>query len=214
MDQVHKCSKCGEDKLWSKFQLFKGRPGGQCRECKTAAMKAKRKQDGIPVRAMSRIEDGKKLCMECDTLKPFEDFSPAPRGLMGISAYCKTCHANKYRDRERAKKATSKYREVNRERHLTNHRVRMFEYRTRKKVTDDGTVTDEFLKELYETEACHYCGCHTEPKLRTADHMTPLALGGLHSATNLVMACFSCNSSKRDMSYDEFKEQYDSSKGH
>ena len=68
----------------------------------------------------------------------------------------------------------------------------------------DGTVTDEFLKELYETETCHYCGEYVSENLRTADHMTPLSKGGAHSASNLTMACFSCNSSKSDMEYEEF----------
>jgi 5-methylcytosine-specific restriction endonuclease McrA len=210
MEQTRKCSKCGEEKLWSKFQLYKGKPSGQCRECKTAAMKEKRKRDGIPERATSRIEGQRKLCMMCEDMKPLEDFSPSKKGLGGVATYCKQCHAGKYRDKERAKVATSRYREVNRERHLASHRIRMFEYRTRKKVTDDGTVTDEFLKALYATEICHYCGQCTEKEERTADHKIALAEDGHHSASNLVMACWSCNSSKRNLSDEEFlKKRFD-----
>lgn len=204
MEQLHECSKCGEEKSWSKFQLYKDKPSGQCRECKTAAMKEKRKSDGVAVKKLSRIEDGKKLCLTCDTMKPLDEFSPAKRGLGGVAAYCKQCHADRYRSADKAKKATRKYRTANRERYLSQHRVRMYEYRTRKKVTDDGTVTDEFLKALYAMEHCHYCLQYTEPEQRTADHKIALASDGKHSADNLVMACFSCNSSKRHLSDEEF----------
>lgn len=218
MDQTHKCSKCGEEKPWSKYQLYKGHPIGQCRECKTAAMKQKREQDGIQVRVMSLTEDGKKLCLKCNEMKLFEEFSPAPRGLMGLSAYCKPCHADTYRNKEKAVSATKRYRERHRERHLANHRVRMYEYNHRKKVTSDGSVTDEVLRGLYDSANCHYCGCETPVSSRTVDHKMPLARGGGHTASNLVMACFSCNSAKRSLTEEEFLKKRkeitdDSSKG-
>jgi len=167
-------------------------------------MKEKREKNGICVRPMSRIEDGKKLCMCCNEMKELSEFSPSTRGLGGIATYCKPCIASKYKDKEKAKAATSLYRKRNRERHLANHRVRMFEYRTKKKVTSDGTVTDELLKSLYAEPACYYCGEDTPSNLRTIDHKIPLSKGGGHVADNLVMACWSCNCSKRDLNEIEF----------
>lgn len=204
MRLTHVCSKCSQEKPSSKFQLYKGKPGGQCRECKTAGMKAKRMLDGIPIKRMSSIVDGEKLCLECDTRKLLEEFSPSARGLGGVAAYCRTCMAVKYQDRKKGREATARYRKRHYARHLAMHRKAMHEYRTNKKVADDGTVTDEFLERLYGTSICHYCNKETILSERTADHMTPLSKGGAHSATNLTMACFSCNSSKRDRTESEF----------
>lgn len=80
----------------------------------------------------------------------------------------------------------------------------MFERRHKVKVSSDGTVTVEFLTALYNQTACHYCKQETVSQARTADHVIPLSKGGAHSAANLVMACSTCNSSKRDKSAGEF----------
>lgn len=198
------CSKCKLDKPVADFQLYKGRPSGQCRSCKTSSEKVRRAKAGVKLKVFSKIEDGQKLCLSCGVMKVFDQFSKSDRGLGGLAAYCKGCIADKYRDADKAKIATAKYRRDHRERHLAAHRVRMFEYRTRKKVTDDGTVTDEFLKLLYATEYCYYCLQYTPTDLRTADHIISLASGGKHSACNLVMACWSCNCSKQAISEDQF----------
>lgn len=196
------CSNCNEAKPLDQYTNCKG--GGWCKSCRAELERNRRRDRGMKVRELSVIESDKKLCMECKVMKLLGEFSPSVRGLGGVSTYCKPCTIAKYSDKEKAKKATAKYRKVNRERHLANHRLRMFKYRSKKTATADGTVTDDFLKRLYATKVCHYCGKSTPKKKRTADHMTPLDLGGEHSAKNLVMACFSCNSSKRNVPYDEY----------
>jgi len=42
---------------------------------------------------------------------------------------------------------------------------------------------------------CAYCGLKTTPLCQ--DHITPLSKGGSHTASNIVPACRSCNSTKR-----------------
>lgn len=52
---------------------------------------------------------------------------------------------------------------------------------------------------------CAYCG---EPYYQlTQDHVIPFAKGGKHIMSNVVPACLSCNSSKRDMDADEFRRK-------
>lgn len=70
--------------------------------------------------------------------------------------------------------------------------------------TSDGTVTDEFLAALYARTVCAYCDEDVEADDRTADHVIPLSRGGAHSASNLVVACFMCNSTKSDRTDIEF----------
>ena len=40
-------------------------------------------------------KEGKKRCTKCDSIKPFEDYSPQKAGFMGRTARCKVC-ANEY----------------------------------------------------------------------------------------------------------------------
>lgn len=202
------CSKCGLDQPDSVFQHFNGRPAGQCRACKTEAMKAHRLKLGTPVKNSSVLRGLTKKCTGCKAFRPMGEFSPTERGLGGVATQCKACAAAAARGRKPEGRAyTATYRARHRARHLANHRVRMFERRNRVRVQSDGTATDEFLAGLYATTQCHYCQKDTPPTLRTADHRECLALGGKHSASNLVMACWSCNSSKRDLTEKDFVER-------
>lgn len=62
----------------------------------------------------------------------------------------------------------------------------------------DGTLTPKALGKLFaEARFCAYCMKEFQGyKDKTADHVDPLYLGGKHSIDNIVIACFSCNSSK------------------
>ena len=51
---------------------------------------------------------------------------------------------------------------------------------------------------------CWYCGS-AHPS--TIDHVIPSSEGGTDDVSNLVMACKTCNSSKRALSLDEFRFQ-------
>ncbi len=52
---------------------------------------------------------------------------------------------------------------------------------------------------------CFYCGVKLDKQNRSIDHFVPLAKGGRHSIENLVAACQSCNSSKKDKYYYQWK---------
>lgn len=197
MESTRKCSKCNQEKPCQSFQLRKGKPFGQCRQCKTEYMKEFRKKNGIKEKKFSFIEDGRKMCLSCNTMKPLEEFSPSQRGLGGVAAYCKPCIANKYRNKDKAKIATAKYREANKEKYLEAHRLRQSNRNALKKKMDDGSVSNLFLKEIYSTTSCYYCKKDTDKSDRTIDHKVPLSKSGLHSTKNIVMSCRSCNCSKR-----------------
>ena len=50
--------------------------------------------------------------------------------------------------------------------------------------------------------ACAYCG--SSPDVLEQDHVVAISKGGAHTASNVVPACKPCNSSKRDLSVEEF----------
>ena len=52
---------------------------------------------------------------------------------------------------------------------------------------------------------CFYCDIKLDKQNRSVDHFIPLAKGGRHSIEILVAACRSCNSSKKDKYYHQWK---------
>lgn len=69
--------------------------------------------------------------------------------------------------------------------------------RARKRSAERLLVTKKDWDRLSERfrHCCAYCG---ERKPLTTEHVVPLSRGGRHSIGNIITACFSCNSSKRD----------------
>ena len=70
---------------------------------------------------------------------------------------------------------------------------------------DRGKVRKR-LRERYGDQ-CYWCkrtmtfdwpppGQPRPPNVATIEHITPLAVGGLHSFENMALACHSCNSSR------------------
>lgn len=203
----HLCPQCKIVQPAEKFQLHKGKPNGWCRLCRTNLMREKRLADGVKQRRFSEIRDDTKSCMECGEFKPLASFSASSRGLGGVLAYCKPCHATKFRNPEAARVNTKAYRARNRPEYLAQHRIRQFARKRNIKIVSDGTVTREFLEALYGTQTCVYCKNETPIERRTADHVISLNKNGKHSASNLVMACHPCNSKKRDLDLEVFLEK-------
>lgn len=201
------CSKCGVIHPADRFQHFNGRPSGQCRGCKTEAMRLNRRAKGIPVRPMTTIIDGRKKCLSCLEAKPFEEFYPTARGRGGLAAYCKPCVAARPSNAEAQRKATTRYRKRHSERWRALHRLSMFKRRHLIEASSDGTVTDSLLKQIYSREFCCYCHEFTPEEKRTLEHIIPLSRGGSHSERNIDMACFSCNSSKAAKLPEEFNRK-------
>lgn len=52
-------------------------------------------------------------------------------------------------------------------------------------------------------DTCIYCGSLENI---TIEHLTPVSRGGTNKANNLAPACLSCNSSKRNKTYEEYME--------
>lgn len=69
-------------------------------------------------------------------------------------------------------------------------------------------------KRIYKRDnyLCQYCGKDCSDGDISIDHIIPISAGGSESDDNLCVACYACNSKKRDMAPDEFKNQLKISK--
>ena len=74
--------------------------------------------------------------------------------------------------------------------------------RIRKLQNKEYLITEKEYKKLY-LQPCVYCG---SKKRITMDHVIPISRGGTHGIGNLVPACLSCNSSKRDKTIMEWRK--------
>lgn len=77
------------------------------------------------------------------------------------------------------------------------------QYRARLFNSEGSFTVDEFRQKCLEyNNSCAYC--KQECESLTVDHVIPLSKGGSNYISNIVPACLSCNSKKRDLSVDEF----------
>lgn len=83
-------------------------------------------------------------------------------------------------------------------------------YRARKR-NAEGTHTGEDIKALFTSQngICNGCGCKLQTSGRKKyhiDHIVALANGGSNYPSNLQLLCPSCNTSKRDKDFEEWKK--------
>jgi 5-methylcytosine-specific restriction endonuclease McrA len=143
--------------------------------------------------------------------------------LIGKKEYNKKRHL---RDREKNIKRATDWNRNNKERRkeikdkwIKNNRDKVNflkrQYMYRRKQTIRGLkVTYSYpsiseIADLYKKhlDLCVYCNLN---KATTIDHVIPLSRGGTTELSNLLPACVSCNSSKRDKLLHEWKpELYD-----
>lgn len=96
----------------------------------------------------------------------------------------------KYRHSKEGKKTRKKYKQNNRD------LIYYHNLRRRKKVRLTFSITKQEINQIYERDGCCiYCG--SDENL-TLDHIISVDVGGHTVFNNMVVACQSCNSSKRN----------------
>lgn len=195
---MKQCTKCLNELDSSCFSCTKRNEYGICTSWNSWCNKCRTIQNRQRSCAVERIApqttNDSKECLKCNLLKDFSEFSPSKRGRLGLSAYCKNCKPRQ--SKEKAREATSKYRQDNRERWRALHRIAMLKRRSNIVANSDGSITDEYLKFLYNTEMCCWCNSFTPEDKRTLEHIVELSLGGMHSICNTNMSCLTCNSKR------------------
>lgn len=187
------CSKCKTNKPYSNFTKAKNKINNKyyynshCNSCRTKHNRNKYYGGRKAIKADKTITH--RECTNCLGMFEYKDC---------YGSYCKNCWKFLFYDKDKSKKYTKKYRKTHKERWNAMHRLHQFNRKSLVKATTDGTVTDKFLKYLYSKEFCCWCNKYTEKPKRTIEHVIELSNGGSHTADNLDMACFSCNSSRKN----------------
>jgi 5-methylcytosine-specific restriction endonuclease McrA len=147
-----------------------------------------------------------KVCSRCHRELPAtrEHFYAKKNGLYGLYSSCKRCHGDRCLANDRRYRATSEhYRQLQREagrrfnkenpvaRRAANHIRRARVANARGKFT----AKDVTAKYAQQSGRCWWCGKSLADGYH-ADHLVPLAKGGSNAATNIVLACPTCNRSK------------------
>jgi 5-methylcytosine-specific restriction endonuclease McrA len=159
-------------------------------------------------------------CYICKTEKPASEFHKHSGRPRGIRAECKLCTGKEHsrwssQNPERKKELFKAWRTA----HLDEcrERLRRWQASNPEKVSVNNRNRRALVRgaagifSLAELDAmrleqdglCFYC---TSPMLgrETVDHKTPVSRGGTNWAWNIVLACQSCNSKKKDKTIEEF----------
>lgn len=197
------CSKCRSEFPIEKFSPTKRNKDGSvkyrqswCMDCRAAQNRKSLCQKEKPKPSVAT--DSFKECLSCKNIIPLEGFTYSKRGRFQRASYCKECFNGRYKNPEKSREYTRRYRERHNERWRASHRIHQFNRRSKIKASEDGTVTDDFLIQLLRKDLCYWCGRYVNIENRTIEHVVELSRGGPHSASNLTMACLSCNSSRKN----------------
>jgi len=66
--------------------------------------------------------------------------------------------------------------------------------------------SSQWWKRKLAKGVCYYCGCSFLPKELSMDHIVPIARGGRTTKGNVVPACKSCNTAKKNLLPMEWEE--------
>jgi len=150
-------------------------------------------------------------CVRCLAWGPWSDKSAGKYVCGACKEAIASLHARIEGDYARYGCAWSDTKEYRRIQKHANPRgeIRHREKRARRALLQsDGTVTRQALGRLFrEADICPYCGCFLSADNKSVDHRFPLALGGAHSMSNLVICCKKCNAKKGAMPFEKWLER-------
>ena len=227
------CSKCGESKpleAYNKKHTAKDGLHSQCKACMKVYNDANKERKKAGAAAWREANKERNLANALAWYKANKERAQASRAVWTevnkdrlAAQQAEWYKANRDRKRatsakwykankERGKASAQAWREANKERAQASRAVwakanpdkcveSAHRYRTRK--ADNGVN----LVTAAETAAIAAMPC-TACKAggpSTVDHIIPIVRGGAHTIGNLMPLCKSCNASKRDMLYTEWK---------
>ena len=219
-----RCTKCGEEKPQSEFYAS---CSSHCKECRKARQRARYAplKEQNRRRRQSVYKKGLKRCQSCNEYKTVKNYTTKTDNWDNLNHTCKDCVNRETRNKFNSLPAKEKdeYRKRRRQWYKDNRKKKLKQnaawrrdnpdksraiwhrYKARK-MNAEGNFTDEQWKmvKLYyaPNDRCPGCGKHRKI---TIDHVIPLAQKGPNYIANIQPLCKSCNSSKGDERYTDFR---------
>lgn len=166
------CSECQTVQHIENFHLCRGKPIGRCKQCE------------IKISHRKKVDSG---------------YFSRPEVVAARNKSSRECHAKKLADPVRRQEVYDRHNERLRERYATDeaYRLKRIEDINIRKGREIGHVSSDDWSRCMQhfNSSCAYCGADTK---LTRDHVKPVIHGGLNESVNVVPACLSCNTSKRD----------------
>jgi 5-methylcytosine-specific restriction endonuclease McrA len=159
----------------------------QCRKCRKIIAAEYQLKTAAHQRALDLEKEkmdlkkkNMKKCGKCGVAKKNTSFSET---RWGLSSYCKNC-AKIYR---------------------ANHRHTEREMRSKTQTLRNKIIRKQLLEHFAANIYSKYClACKSRENL-TMEHLIPITRGGNHSEGNLATLCVSCNTSKNNLTWTEWK---------
>lgn len=150
--------------------------------------------------------DKKKYCPMCKNVLDIICFGLDKNRSDSIRSCCKECEVKavvnwQKRNPEKRKKYNQKYKKKN--------KTKVNEINARRRAIRKNAQSFHISKKDYKklnTSCCFFCGAKIELSL---DHIIPLNRGGTHGIGNLQILCISCNCSKQDMLFSEWRYKHE-----
>ena len=177
------CSKCEEVKELSEFYKDKDKQDGlttQCKSCKKIYLKEYRaiNRDAVLYKLREYYQNNKDM---------FREYGKSYKKANKEAIQARELLAKD--DRATKRKL---YRQT--EKYKARHKNEKHKRRSKER---RGDVTTEQIIELQKnSKVCYWCNTSLKNIEIHIDHYIPLAKGGKHTISNLVMSCSKCNQSK------------------
>lgn len=139
-----------------------------------------------------------KRCSKCRRFRSVEAFGNSNRAVDGLQSQCRSCvsdNGKKWRERnpEKWRAARGRWKAANLDKVRAIHRNTSHKRYCQMKA--GGLSAGKLLAwEAAQPKVCHWCGVKCSPW--QVDHRLPLARGGAHDLSNLVISCATCNQRK------------------
>jgi 5-methylcytosine-specific restriction endonuclease McrA len=143
-----------------------------------------------------------KYCSSCKKVLEKNLYGKDSKNKDGLRWRCKKCAINlvsswQKRNPDKKKKYNQNYKK--------NNKTKVNEINSRRRATRKNAQAFMISKKDFrklKNDCCFSCGAKTELSL---DHIIPLKRGGTHGIGNLQILCISCNCSKQDMLFAEWR---------
>lgn len=211
------CTKCNCEKPFEEFYKNKNKKYGlesQCKECLKCKSKEYREsnKEYISLRHKEYVDKNKEKIAEYKKeyyLKNKEKIMKQSSEDKKWLSDDKKQYFKEYtaKNRDKFKKYNKKYASKNKNK-IKEKNSKYFKSPTgrvvsansrhkRRAIEKSGDVTSIQLLELTKNaKNCYWCNTSLKNKVVHIDHYVPLSRGGLHTITNLVVACSECNLKK------------------